>query len=450
MINREIPPKPLTNQVVPNLQKPSLFKMNNGLTVLLIENYKFPVIRVNFVLNYPIFLEKEKAGIKKVFGKMLRSGTKQFSKEKIDKKLDYMGSKLFTSFSNISLFSLKKYFEESFEIFSDILMNSQFNNIIEFNKIIKQKIIDIDISEKDPNAILERVKNVLYFSKNHPYGEYETHKTIKCITLQDLKKLYNKYYCPNISYISFIGSISMKEVISLCTKYLLQWSKKNIDENIINHQLISKKLEVNIIDLPTLTQSFICFGNTITLKKSDSIYFSSLLANGILGVGAQSRLFLNIREKSAYTYGIYSILKPDKYIGYFSIYTQVRNDVTDKVIQDIVKIIKNIKSYISYEELKIKKEEICGQFILNLENPLKVNDLFISELKDNLQVGFYNNYLNNIKNVNLSDVYKTCNKFFSTTIGKIIIIGNSKKIFDKIKKIGYNIYFFDKFGNKSK
>ncbi|WP_185872799.1 M16 family metallopeptidase [Blattabacterium cuenoti] len=451
-INRKIPPKPLTNQVVPNIKKPLLFKMNNGLTVLLTENYKFPIIRVHFVLNYPIFLEKEKAGIKKVFGNMLRSGTKNFSKEEIDQKIDYMGSKLFTSFSNISLFSLQKYFEESFFIFSDILINSQFDNIIEFNKIIKQKIIDIDISEKDPNAILERVKNVLYFGINHPYGEYETYKTIQNITLLDLKQLYNQYYCPSISYISFIGSISMKQVMSLCHKYLLKWNKKHIHiiENKINQKFIQKKLEISIVDLPTLTQSFICFGHPVFFKKSDSIYFSALLANGILGVGAQSRLFLKIREKSAYTYGIYSILKPDKYIGYFSIYTQVRNDVTDKAIKDILKTIKEMKDNISNEELDIKKEEICGQFILNLEDPSKINDLFISELKDNLQVGFYEKYLNHIKNVNIYDVYQICKNFFSTTTGQMIIVGNSKKIFNKIQKIGYSIYFFDKFGNKLK
>ncbi|WP_185873891.1 M16 family metallopeptidase [Blattabacterium cuenoti] len=449
-IVRNTPPKSLNRKMVINLDEPHFFKLKNGLKVLVVENHKLPLVRIGLELDYIPFLEKDKAGIKKIFGKMLRSGTKNYSKEKLDEIIDHLGTTLYTSFSGISISTLKKHLEKSISIMSDILMNSKFDNSKELEKIVKHQIINLNLSEKDPNAILHRVRNILYFGKNHPYGEYETYDTIKNITLKDLQKLYKKYYIPNISYLSFVGDIDLNEAKKLCEDYFSQW-KKNIfyhKQKKIKQITPSPKMEIDIVDIPSLTQSTICFGGPVILKKSDSSYFSSILSNGILGGGPQSRLFLNLREKKAYTYGAYSVLKSDKNIGYFSVYTQVRNKVTDKAVIDIIKEIKNIiTNKVNIEELKIKKKEISGQFILDLEDSNIISDLFISELKNNLYSGFYKKYLKNIESVTISNVYFFCKKFFSIKKGRILIIGKSKEILPNLKKLGYPIHFFDKFGN---
>ncbi|WP_244273566.1 M16 family metallopeptidase [Blattabacterium cuenoti] len=449
IFNRNLPPKSLKRKTTINIENPNFFQMKNGLKVLIVENHKLPLVRIGLELNYKPFLEKDKAGIKKIFGQMLRSGTKNYTKEELDDIIDYMGCSLYTSFSETSIFTMKKYLDKSISIMSDILMNSKFDNSKELNKIIKQRIIDISLSEKDPNSILQIVRNVLYFGKNHPYGEYETHDTIKNITLHDLKKLYDKYYIPNISYLSFIGDISQKEAEKLCNLYFSEWKRKSYKEDpVIKEYVIPSKIEIDIVDIPSLTQSTICFGGPICLKKNDPEYFSSMLANGILGGGPQSRLFLNLREKKAYTYGAYSILRSDRNIGCFSVYTQVRNEVTEKAIKDIIKEIFEItKNKISLEELDIKKKEISGQFILDFEDPNRINDLFICELKNNLPSGFYKNFLNKLELVTIDDIYRSCQKFFFQKNGRIIIVGKAHDILPNIKKLGYPIRYFDRFGS---
>ncbi|WP_185871133.1 M16 family metallopeptidase [Blattabacterium cuenoti] len=448
-VNRNLPPKRLKRNKVINIENPEFFQMENGLRVLIVENHKLPIVRIGLEFDYQPFLEKYKSGIRKIFSQMLRAGTKNYSKEELDDVVDYMGINLYTSFSEIFVCTLKKYLTKSVSIISDIVINNDFDNSSELERIIKQRIIDINISEKDPNSILERVKNILYFGSDHPYGEYETEESIKNITSDDLKKIHNKYYVPNISYISFIGDISRKEVEKLCNLYFSTWEKKTyIEEAIKNEYNIPSSSEINIIDLPSTTQSSICIGSPVHLRKNDVSFFSSMLANGILGGSAQSRLFLNLREKKAYTYGAYSILKSDKYIGCFSVYTQVRNEVTDEAIKDILKEISNMaKDKVSSEELNIKKNEISGQFILDLEDLNRVSDLFICELKNELPKGFYKNYLNNIKSVTIDDVYKSCNNEKLFPNKRIIIVGKSTEIFPKIKKLGIPIRYFDKFGN---
>ncbi|WP_238786138.1 M16 family metallopeptidase [Blattabacterium cuenoti] len=448
--NRNKPPISLKRKTTINIEKPKFFQMKNGLKVIIVENHKLPLVRVGLELDCNPSLEKDKAGIKKILGQMLRSGTKNRTKEELDEIIDYMGCSLYTSFSEVSIFTMKKYLSKSVSIMSDILMNSKFDNSKELDKIIKQRIIDINLAEKDPNSILQRVRNILYFGKSHPYGEYETYDTIKNITLHDIKKLYEKYYVPNISYLSFIGDISQKEAEKLCNIYFSKWEKKSYTDDLVTKEyMITSEIEIDIVDVPSLSQSTICFGGPVSLRKNDSEYFPSILANGILGGGPQSRLFLNLREKKAYTYGAYSILKSDKNIGYFSVYTQVRNEVTEKAIKDIIKEIKEITTAkkISLEELKIKKKEISGQFILDFEDPNRISDLFICELKNNLPDGFYKNYLNKIESVKIGDVHQSCRKFFFPKNGRIIIIGKASDILPNLKKLGYPIRYFDQFGS---
>ncbi|WP_185877925.1 M16 family metallopeptidase [Blattabacterium cuenoti] len=444
-----IPPKLLNKNININIQEPIYFHLKNGLQVFLVENHKLPLVKIILEIDSAPFLEKDKSGMQKVFGKMLRAGTKNYTKEELESVIDYMGINLDTSFSEITISTLKKYLNKSISILVDILINCKFSNNSELEKVIKQTKININMNEKNPNFVLKRVKNLIYFGKNHPYGECETIDSINNITLYDLKKLYKKYYIPNRFYISFVGDISKKEVKYLCKNYLSKWKKKPYVDKYKEIPTPSfDKMDIYIVDMPFLTQSSICFGKTVFLRKNDPLYISSIIANSILGDGPYSRLFLNLREKNAYTYGICSVLEADRNIGYFSIYTQVRNEVTKEAIKNIINEISDfVSKKISLEELNVKKQEIIGQFLLDLEDSTKISDLFVCEKKNKLPYGFYRNFIKKIKSVTIDDISNTCKEFFPIDVGSILIIGNSKEIFSSIKDLGYPVHYLDINGN---
>ena len=55
--------------------------------------------------------------------------------------------------------------------------------------------------------------------------------------------------------------------------------------------------------MPNAVQSEISVQNLVNLTMKDDDYLDALIANRILGGGAQARLFLNLREDKGYTYG---------------------------------------------------------------------------------------------------------------------------------------------------
>src|SRR5690606_21018578 len=69
--------------------------------------------------------------------------------------------------------------------------------------------------------------------------------------------------------------------------------------------------QINLVNMPNAVQSEIAVENLVNLKMSDPDYFPAMLANKILGGGAEARLFLNLREDKGYTYGAYSRIGAD-------------------------------------------------------------------------------------------------------------------------------------------
>jgi predicted Zn-dependent peptidase len=57
--------------------------------------------------------------------------------------------------------------------------------------------------------------------------------------------------------------------------------------------------------------------------------------NQVLGAGASSRLFMNLREEKGYTYGAYSRFDAKRLAGNFETNAEVRAPVTGRFAQGI-------------------------------------------------------------------------------------------------------------------
>ena len=182
-----------------NIGTPEKFTLPNGLQVLVVENHKLPRVSLTLDIDNPPMAKGDKKGVEGFVGGMLGTGSTTISKEKFDQEVDYLGANI--SFGSQSGFasSLSKYFPRVLELMADAAFNPVFNQE-EFDKQMKQSLDGIKNSENSVTAIAGRVDNLLTYGKNHPYGEFTSETTLKNITLQDVKDLYNKSFKPNNAY----------------------------------------------------------------------------------------------------------------------------------------------------------------------------------------------------------------------------------------------------------
>lgn len=216
-IDRSIQPTPGPAPKV-KLGKATTFTLKNGLHVIIVENHKLPRASASLTIDNKPYAEGDKIGVSQLMGGLLGRGTKNITKDEFNEKVDYLGARVSFYSSGASASSLKKYFSEILSLLADGVKNSEFTQK-EFDKEVKITLDAIKSNEKSVTAIARRVENALIFGKNHPSGEFTTAKSIKNITLEDVKNNYNAYYKPNNAYLVIVGDIdtkkTKKEVISL-------------------------------------------------------------------------------------------------------------------------------------------------------------------------------------------------------------------------------------------
>ena len=330
---------------------------------------------------------------------------------------------------------------------ADAVKNSQFT-IEEFDKQVQITLDGLKSEEKDVSTIARRVEDVLAYGKDHPYGEFTSPETIKNITLEDVVANYNTYYKPNNGYLVIVGDFEPKETKTLIKNLFEDWEKGAIPVSNFKNPTNVDNTEINFINMDNAVQSEISVINTIDLTLGDEDYYATLLANQILGGGGTARLFQNLREDKGYTYGSYSRVNQDRYVGSFKASASVRNMVTDSAVVEIQKEINRIRyEKVSEEELKNVKEKYIGSFVMDVQKPETAARYALNIARYNLPENFYANYIKNINAVSLDDVQNAAIKYFKGNKARIVITGKGIDVLKNLEERDYVIRYFDKEGN---
>ncbi len=424
-----------------NIATPKTFTMKNGLTVMVVENHKLPRVNVTLSMDRPPFYEGNIAGVSQVMADQLGNGTTKMSKDDFNKRVDYLGASINFSASGAFSNSLSKYFPEVLGLMSDAIINPKFTGE-EVEKTKDRMIEGLKASEKSADAIASRVSNALIYGKNTSRGEFETEASIKAIKLADVQNLYSKHFIPNNAHLVIVGDVKFDEVKKLVEKNLNNWKKSNTTYAPLEPAANVAKTEINIVDVPNAVQSVISVGNIHDLKMNDPKYFAATMANYILGGGGEARLFMNLREKNAFTYGAYSSLSTYKYGPSFSAEASVRNEVTDKAVQEFMNELKGI-STIKTEELTNAKAKLKGDFIRSLERPETIARFAVNQKTQNLPADFYTNYLKSIDKVTAGDISNAVKATIMPEKSRIFIAGKASEIADNLEKLGYPVKYYD-------
>lgn len=422
------------------------FTLSNGLKVFVVENHKLPSVSFSLTLDVDPIVENQYAGYVSLSGQLLRTGTKTRSKAVLDEEIDFIGATLNTSATGIYASSLKKHTPKLLELMSDIILNAEFRQE-ELDKLKKQKISELAAAKDEPDEIAGRVIQTLYYGKGHPYADVETEETIGSITLDMCRDYYTSYFRPNIAYLAVVGDINKSEAETLLNKYLAAWQKAEVKKFSYTAPASPSGVKVALVDRSNAVQSTVRVGYPIDFRIGDENQIKLTVANTILG-GGVFRLFANLREKHAFTYGAYSSVAPDRLAGNFTASTEVRNSVTDSAITEILYEMKRIREEkVEDKELQKAVNYNTGNFAIALEKPETIARFAINIARFNLPRDFYADYLKNLSSVSASDIQSAAQKYIHPDNTYIIVVGNAKEVADKLKKFG-TLEYYDIYGRK--
>ncbi|MCK5401948.1 MAG: insulinase family protein [Flavobacteriaceae bacterium] len=446
-IDRSKQPKPGPAPKI-TLEVPGGFVLDNGMKVLVVENHKLPRVSYNLTIDNDPITEGDKAGVSSLLGAMLGNGTTNISKDEFNEEIDFLGASL--NFGSESAFAsaISKYSERMLELMADAAMNPLLTEE-EFQKEKDKLIEGLKTQEKSVAAVASRVGPALSYGAKHPYGEFVTEQTVNKVTLENVNAFYQKYFNPNKAYLVIIGDIDFNTVKEQVETIFGKWEKSiEVTTNIPQTNPNVQYTQINFVDMPNAVQSNISVTNTVNLKMNDADYHSVLITNYILGGVGIGYLYRNLREGHGYTYGSYSQIGADKYASRFRAYAEVRNEVTDSSVVQILKEINRIKTeLVTDETLAIAKAKYVGSFVLALERPQTIARYALNIKLNDLPEDFYATYLEKINAVTKDDVKRVANTYFKSENARIVVIGKGSDVLPNLEKTGIPIKYFDKYAN---
>lgn len=421
------------------------FELKNGLKVFVVEDHKLPRITMSLILDRDPIVEGAKAGYVSIAGDLIGAGTANRTKSALDEEVDFMGANFGTSSNSIRVGGLSKYTDQLIDILSDVLLNPSFPEE-EFDKLKSQMISGLKANADDPDAISGNLRGAALYGLEHPYGEVMTEATVEAISIDDCKEYFDTYFRPNIAYMVVIGDITVKDAKKKLNKALKKWKAAEVPAHDYAKTPRAASSRIVMVDKPSAVQSVVWLGNVIDLPQGHPDIEPLRVANQILGGGMSGRLFTNLREDKAFTYGAYSNFGVDELNATFGASAKVRNEVTDSAITEFLYEINRMKNEsVTEEDLVAAKASLSGSFGRSLESPASAANFALNIARYNLPSDYYNNYLSRLEAVTAEDVMRVANTYMNGPL-TITVVGKAQDVAGKLSAFG-EVEYFDAEGN---
>ena len=195
----------------------------------------------------------------------------------------------------------------------------------------------------------------------------------------DEKVLYNHYkdiISKSPIDVFVVGDVDDLKIAQLLKDY---FSSFNFAIEQIKFELGSKLCEQTKFceDKLNVNQGKLAMGLRTGINIENPLYYALLVGNSILGSGAHSKLFNNVREKMSLCYYAYSRL--DKYNALMLIGSGIEFENFEKTKNAVCTEIENVKNGVfSDEELEIAKEYIISSYRSYEDSPALLIDYYIS------------------------------------------------------------------------
>jgi zinc protease len=431
-IDRSKPPQLGTppSLSLPQIQKATL---SNGIPVVVIEKHGVPVVQINLMLRAGASLEaQDKIGLAGMTAAMLKEGAAEKSSLELADAIDYLGASIGTSADNQSLWAFlhtpMSKFDQAFALFADIVLRPTFP-AKELERLRKERLTSLVQMYDQPTTVAALAAAKFVFGEKHPYGRgtMGNEKTLKGLTIDDVKGFYNQYYHAGNAVFVVVGDVKMADLVAKLEKTFGTWRKSGPATLKIPVADQVKGRTVYLIDKPNAPQSVIRISR-VGVDRSTRDYFPLMVMNTILGGSFSSRLNINLREQHGFTYGAGSSFEMRLAPGPFTASSSVQTAVTDKAMTEFFNELNHISEMVSDQELTRAKNYLALGYPGDFETVSQVAGQLGEMLYYGLPDDYFNNYIKNVLAVTKEDVQRVAKKYVDPKNIAVVVVGDQKNV----------------------
>jgi len=417
------------------------FVMNNGLTVYLMEQHEVPLIYVSAVVPAGAVKDGEKYGLASLTADTLLFGTKTYTKNQMEEKLDFLGADYKTEadaeVTEISASFAKKDQDTVMPILKEIIADPIFDQK-EFEKRKKRLLLQLERAKERPGAVIRFYYNKFLFGQ-HGYGNPidGTRPSVSKITIEDIKNFYKTNYKPAESAIAIVGDFKIPEMKEKVNEWFNGWNARGSSKPMEAKPLPSfSRSRVLLVNKEDATETRFFIGG-LGIKRSNPDYVAIQVINTILGGRFTSWLNDELRVNAGLTYGAFSFFPAYKTSGTFIIGSFTRTPKTVEALDLALEVLGRLqKKEIDAKTLESAKNYIKGQYPPRYETAGALANLLTNMFIYGFDESFINDFQKNVDQITVEKAKEIVKKYFIKDNLQFVLIGKASEIRDKVKKYG--------------
>ncbi|KAB2954343.1 insulinase family protein [Heliorestis acidaminivorans] len=366
------------------------------------------------------------AGVSHFLEHLLFKGTEKRSAKDLAEVLEAVGGQLnaFTSkeYTCYHAKILDEHFDLALDVLTDMFFNSRFNeeDIERERRVVLE---EIKMYEDSPDEVVHELLSETMWSTNS-LGKpiLGTYESIDSLSRDMIVDHFHNEYTANRIVIAVAGRIDPDKVIAQIRTHFEKMEKKKNREI---RQLPTTTTKVAFVK-KDVEQVQLCIGTSGLAHHSSNIYALHIL-NNVIGGGASSRLFQEIRENRGLAYSVFSYHSSFSDAGLFSIYAGTSPNYLQEVLEISIQEMVRIKNEgITEKELKRIQDQIKGSMYLGLES---VNSRMTRLGRSEILYGRYvtpEEVIEKIYNVTREDVLNLARQLWTKDQIALAIVGSKE------------------------
>ena len=413
------------------------FTLSNGLQVVLLEKHQVPLVQINLVIKSGAVNDPAgKTGLASMVATMLTDGSGSRDALAFADAVDYLGASLYGSAglhtSSVSLHTPVSKLDSAIALQAEAALRPTFASA-ELERHRKERLTTLLSWRDEARAQASALFSRTLYTLDHPYGRTSIgdEKTIRSISVDDLRQFHSTYYRPNNAVLVIVGDVTVPMMKPKLEALLGSWQKGTVSMPSLPAISQVQKRTVSLIDKPGAAQTEIRIGSIGAPRMTDD-YYAIVVMNTILGGSFSSRLNQNLREEHGYTYGAGSSFGFRALAGPFTAASSVHTAKTDSALMEFMKELNGMLQPIPQEDVDRAKNYVALGFPADFQTvgeiASKIEEMVIYNLPDD----YFNNFIKNVLAVTKADVERVAKIFIHPDKMAVILVGDRKEIEAKV------------------
>lgn len=434
---RKTPPQPLGDAP---FEVPTPYKtvLDSGMRVVIVEDPRLPLVSFRLAFDCGDRDDPtDHAGIASAIASMLTEGTGKYTSLQLAERVERLGASVSANasddFTIVAASTLSLYTSEILALLAEVALRPSFPEN-ELDLYRRNTVENLKYQRSQPNFLAgEQASRLVY--GDHPYARISpTAQEVESLTRELLVDTHARTFVPNDATLIVVGDVTRDELLKEIEDNFAGWEARERSRPSASQPPKRSGRSLTIVDRPGSAQANIVLTNLAVPRVHDD-YFPLIVMNQILGAGASSRIFMNLREEKGYTYGAYSRLETKVLAGDIEATAEVRTAVTGDSLKEFFYELNRIRDEkATEEELADAKNFLTGVFPIRAETQEGLTNLILNQQLYGLPDDYLQTYRANIDAVTLEDVQRVAREHVRPDEMAIVIVGDAETILPQARE----------------